>query len=101
MPTYLETLRLRLHDGKSRTYPCADGFSFLGWRLFPDHRRLVRGNVVRFNRRMNAMVRDYRAGELDLKSVVERLKAWAAHASHGDTWHLRERIFDRHPLTAP
>ena len=51
----LAELRLLLHPGKSRVYRCADGVTFLGWRLFPDHARLVRGNVVRFRRRIKAL----------------------------------------------
>ena len=45
----LDPLRLRLHEGKTRVYRAVDGVTFLGWRIFPDHRRLVRGNVVRFS----------------------------------------------------
>ena len=95
---HLDSLRLRLHDGKSRTYRTEDGFTFLGWRIFPEHRRLVRTNVVRFHRRMKAMWEDYRAGALELEKVVERLRAWDAHAAHGDTWRLREGIYQRYPF---
>ena len=37
-------LRLDLHAGKSRIHRTADGVTFLGWRVFPDRCRLVRGN---------------------------------------------------------
>ena len=42
----LAQLRLNLNPGKSRVYRCADGLSFLGWRLFPGNARLRRRNVV-------------------------------------------------------
>ena len=48
----LDGLRLSLHEGKSRIIRTADGITFLGWRLHPGWARLVRGNVVRFRRRM-------------------------------------------------
>ncbi len=57
MENHLLNLRLTLHQGKRRIYRTQDGITFLGWRLFPTHRRLVRGNVVRFERRLRAMQR--------------------------------------------
>ena len=90
----LEKLRLRMHPGKSRVYRTADGVPFLGWRLFPTHRRLDRGNWIRFRRRARELQGAYAAGEMDWPEVQSRLMAWNAHASHGDTWRLRERLYD-------
>jgi retron-type reverse transcriptase len=88
-------LRLNLHEGKSRIYRTSTGVTFLGWRLFPDHRRLVRGNVVRFRRRLRWLQRQFAEGEVELSEVVSSLRAWNAHAAHGDTWKLREQIFSQ------
>jgi len=94
----LTDLRLQLHAGKSRIYRTADGIAFLGWRVFPDRRRLVRSNVVRFRRRLRALQREYAQGAIEWPDVVVRLQAWNAHAAHGNTWALREQIFSRHPF---
>jgi retron-type reverse transcriptase len=96
---YLAELRLRLHGGKSRVSRTADGVTFLGWRILPDRRRLVRPNVIRFRRRIRALQRQYRSGEMGWQEVAARLQAWNAHASHGDTWALRQQIFAQHPFT--
>jgi len=90
--------RLTLHPGKSRIYRCADGISFLGWRIFPDHQRLLRGNVVRFRRRLKAMIRKYNEGKITWDELHQSVQSWIAHASHGDTWKLREQIFDANPI---
>jgi retron-type reverse transcriptase len=95
----LEGLRLRLHDGKSRVYRTADGVTFLGWRILPDRTRLVRRNVVGFRRRIRALQRQYERGEIAWKDVAARLQAWNAHASHGDTWTLRQQIFSQFPFS--
>ena len=92
----LAALRLILHPGKSRVYRTADGVTFLGWRIFPDHRRLVRGNVVRFRRRIRALKEEFDAGRIEWEEVAQRLQAWNAHASHGNTWKLREQIFGKY-----
>jgi hypothetical protein len=95
----LDLLRLRLHDGKSRVYRTADGITFLGWRVFPDNRRLVRSNVVRFRRRILDLRKAYAQGCIDWDRVAASLQAWNAHAAHGDTWKLREQIFAQHPFS--
>jgi retron-type reverse transcriptase len=92
----LATLRLRVHPRKSRVYRASEGVTFLGWRLFPDRRRLVRGNVVGFRRRLRELQLAYAAGEADWQEVDQRVRAWIAHAEHGHTWRLREQIFARH-----
>ena len=47
---------------------------------------------------MKAMWREYQEGEVEWDKVVERVRAWDAHAAHGDTWHLREGIYQRFPF---
>jgi len=88
----MESLRLEIHPGKSRIYRCSDGVTFLGWRLFPDRTRLVRGNVKRFRRRMKEMRAGYAAGRMTWDDVEQRVQAWIGHASQGNTWMLRERL---------
>jgi hypothetical protein len=91
-------LRLCLHEGKSRVHRTEDGITFLGWRIYPDHRRLVRSNVVRFRRRIRALQRRFASGEAKWAEILPRLQAWNAHAAHGDTWKLREQIFAQFPF---
>jgi retron-type reverse transcriptase len=86
-------LRLQLHPGKSRVCRTADGFTFLGWRIFPERTRLVRGNVVRFRRRMRGLAAEYARGAAGWEQIHPGVRAWIAHAAHGDTWRLRRQIF--------
>ena len=60
---------------------------------FPDRMRLVRQNVVHFRRRLRWMQDRHKAGAVDWDEVNQRVRAWIAHAAHGDTWRLREQIF--------
>jgi retron-type reverse transcriptase len=97
---FLYGFRLTLHPGKSRLYWCRDGFPFLGFRLFPTHARLTRPNVVRFRRRLRKLHADYHAGVIDWETVNQSVQAWIGHAMHGDTWRLREQIFEAFPFLA-
>lgn len=95
---FLYGYRLTLHPGKSRVYRCRDGFPFLGFRLFPTHARLARANVVRFRRRLRKLSEQFHAGLIDRDEVTQCVRAWIGHAMHGDTWHLREQIFEQFPF---
>jgi hypothetical protein len=95
---FLACLRLRLHEGKSRVYRVREGVTFLGWRVFPDRLRLVRGNVVRFRRRFRHMLAGYAGGTVSREELECSVRAWIGHAQQGDTWRLRQQIFDASPI---
>ena len=82
-------LRLRLHERKLQVRRCADGVTFLGWRLMPGRARLVRGNVVRIRRRLRSLTADYHAGRIEFEDVEQVVQAWLGHAAFGNTWRLR------------
>jgi hypothetical protein len=92
---FLCSLRLRVHPRKSRVYRTSEGFTFLGWRIFPDRLRLCRANVVRFRRRLRLAQESYTRGNMPLDDVTARIRAWVAHAAHGDTWRLRRQLFEQ------
>jgi retron-type reverse transcriptase len=101
----LAGLRLMLHPAKSRVHRCAEGLTFLGWRLFPGRIRLARENVIRFGKRMKRMQLDLAAGRIGWSRVDQGVKAWIAHASFSDwepvkTWALRQEILARFTFRA-
>ncbi len=59
---FLESLRLRLHPGKTMVFPPRQGIRFLGYRVFGSHVRLARESVVRFRRRIRGWRADVGAG---------------------------------------
>lgn len=89
---FLQTLRLTMHETKAQPRPAWTGVSFLGFQVFPDHRRLKPANGYAFQGRLLGMLVDVRAGRIDRESFQSSLLAWLNHASHGDTWGLRRAI---------
>jgi len=88
----LAELRLTLHERESTVYPVTNGIPFLGFRVYPTHRRLKRRNGVMFARRYHRMRRAAARGELSLADLRTRVRGWIAHAAHGDTWRLRRSL---------
>lgn len=94
-------LRLQLHPRKSVVFPVHTGLDFCGFRLFPTHRRLRKSSVRRFVKRFRRQRAAFQAGDLPFAEMNQSVQCWIAHASHGDTWRLRQRIFNDYPLGQP
>jgi hypothetical protein len=88
----LAELRLVLHDRKTQLYPVETGIPFLGFRLFPTHRRLKRPNVIRFKRRMRRLFRQFADGHVPRDRIHASVNGWVAHAKHGNTYRLRAQL---------
>jgi hypothetical protein len=65
---------------------------FCGFRVFPYYRRLRRANVKVFVRRIKKMREAFSEGNIGIKQVSDSVRAWIAHASHGNTYSLRGRL---------
>jgi hypothetical protein len=52
---YLNRLKLKLHPNKSQTYLTAKGIIFLGYKVYPAHRLIVRQNIKRLRKRRNIL----------------------------------------------
>ncbi|HSF82804.1 MAG TPA: reverse transcriptase/maturase family protein [Anaerolineales bacterium] len=89
---FLAGLRLRLHEEQAAVFPVATGIPFLGWRVYPDHRRLKRRNGVAFQRRFARLRQEFRRGEISYEQMNACVQSWIAHAAHGDTWGLRRSL---------
>ena len=95
---FLVSLRLKLHPRKTTVSPVKVGLPFLGFLVFPDHRRLRRDNGVYFERRFRRMLAEYAAGAISRAQMDVSVQGWIAHAAHGDTWGLRGSVFGRYTL---
>ncbi len=103
-------LRLVLHEPEAAVIPCETGIPFLGFRVYPDHRRLRRRNGVAFARRLRDMADGFAAGELIGEQITPRVQGWVAHVAHANTWGLRRSLLaavtftqhsERTPILSP
>jgi hypothetical protein len=90
---FLSRLRLTLHNLPSQPRPCATGVTFLGFIVFPSHRRLKPPKGYAFQRRLKGMASAWRVGDLSSDDLRIRAVAWSEHNSHGDNWNLKQSVF--------
>lgn len=84
--------RVFLHEAKSRVYPTRQGFSFLGQRIWPGRRRLLRANVSAARRRLRWQAREYCAGRLGRRDLEIRWQSWRGHAMQADGTALVKKV---------
>ena len=89
---YLAGLRLTIHENSAQPRPTRCGVPFLGFQVFPDHRRLKRRNAVLARRRLRALRDAYHRGEVSRERVRVGVQGWINHARYGDTWGLRRAV---------
>jgi RNA-directed DNA polymerase len=94
MATYLTGLRLRLHATKCQVLRTQDGIDFLGYRIFPTHRRLRQTTARRFIRRLRLQSKLYSGGMLSLPCIDRSVQSWLGHATHTATYGLRRNVFN-------
>ena len=93
--------RLVLHEAQAEVVPVTQGLPWLGFVVFPTHRRLKRRNAVDFTRRLRALRRELERGEISFAEFDASVQGWINHARHADTWGLREHLFAANPIRFP
>ncbi len=81
--------RLRLNEGKSRIRQLKEGVDFLGFVCLSDHTRLSSRNTRIMRRRVRRWRRMLAGNQSGMQEIKRSLRAWRAHATHGDTWRLQ------------
>jgi len=94
----LERMRQTIHP-HAHPRPVKEGIPFLGFIVFPDHRRLKQRNVVHFQRRFRMCVESYLAGRQSIEELTASAMGWANHARYGNTVGLRKAVLGKIPIT--
>ena len=88
----LAALRLTLHQERAQARPVTEGIPFLGFVVYPTHRRLKRRVGIAFRRRLRRRFAQYAAGEIESDQLAASILGWIEHVRHGDTWGLRRSL---------
>jgi RNA-directed DNA polymerase len=85
----LAEFRLTLHENSAWPCPVDAGFPFLGFIIYPTHRRLKRHRGIAFARRLRRLKKDYARHLIPFEKLDASIKGWVNHVRYGDTWRLR------------
>jgi retron-type reverse transcriptase len=89
----LEGLRLTLHRGSAHPHPVETGIPFLGFRLFPDYRRVKQRKGFAYCRKLrHLMLASSR------ETVRASVQGWINHVRYADTIHLRQSMLSEFNL---
>lgn len=91
---YLAGLRLTIHEGSAHASLTNAGIPFLGFIVFPGHRRLKPAKGYAFRRRWKHLRLEFLANNITAEQLKVRAVAWANHARYGDTWNLRRALLN-------
>ena len=79
-------LLIELHEEKSKIIPLHRGIHFLGFRNFYYFRLLRKSNIRQIKRNLISW------NELDKEYLTDRVEGWKAHASHGNSYNLINKL---------
>jgi hypothetical protein len=91
----LEKFRLTLHEENAYPKPVTEGIPFLGFQIFPQHRRLKPRKGYTFRRKLSHLVKTASQGKLNAS-----LQGWVNHVLYGDTFGLRRSLLKEFSLLA-
>jgi retron-type reverse transcriptase len=90
--TFLATLRLTIHEPEAQVIPVTSGIPWLGFVIYPTHRRIKARNVVKFSRQIRTRWLDYCHGKISFAEFDSSVKGWINHVRFADTWGLRGHV---------
>jgi len=90
----LARLRLVIHETRAQVLPVGAGIPWLGFVVYPTHRRVKARKVRNAHRRLRAGLASYHAGQISFAELDASIRGWIAHVGHADSWGLRERVLD-------
>lgn len=94
----LQQFRLTIHENEAQVLSCHAGIPWLGFVVYPTHRRLKRRNAINFTRRFRHNIQLYYYGKISFAELDASVQGWINHVRYADTWGLRQHIFDHHPI---
>ncbi|MFH1294400.1 MAG: reverse transcriptase/maturase family protein [Candidatus Aenigmatarchaeota archaeon] len=96
---FLKTIKIELHEEKSRVFPLHNGVCFLGYRIFYHH-KLLKKNAFRL---LEKKLSNFRAtGDRNFiycEKTRQTLESWLAYADFANTYKIRERMVETTGLT--
>jgi len=89
-----ENLSVQLHPDKSKIFSVNQGVPFLGLRVYPHYRLLKKGNIIKFNKKLQALRNDYKCCAANYDAIYDFVEGWVAYSKQANTYNLRKRMLN-------
>ncbi len=93
LENYLANLRLVLHPNKTQIYQVKAGVPFLGFKVFPQYRIVLKQSTRRYKRFLRKKLKHREAGKLSPEALEAGLNSWLGHIRFGNHQRLEKNIF--------
>ncbi|MGB0713829.1 MAG: reverse transcriptase domain-containing protein, partial [Gammaproteobacteria bacterium] len=88
----LTALRLRVHETSAQVQLCHTGIPWLGFVVYPDHRRVKGRKVVEAHRRLRERYDAWHGGRISFAEFDASVQGWINHVRYADSWGLRRHV---------
>lgn len=82
-----------IHEPQAQVIPCTRDIPWLGFVVYPTHRRVKARNFVKFPRCFHARWDEYCAGNITFAEFDASVKGWINRVRYADTLGLRKAVF--------
>lgn len=90
---YLEAYRLKIHPDKTQVFAVASGVPFLGFRVFPTYRYVLKPKVKRYKRHIRKAVKELKVRAISPQEMENKLNAWLGHIRFGKNYYTEQQVF--------
>jgi hypothetical protein len=91
----LASLRLVIHETAVQVMPVSCGIPWLGFLVYPTHRRVKARKVRNTTRHLDERFDAYRSGKISFAEFDASIQGWVNHVRYADSWGLRRHVFSR------
>lgn len=96
---YLNTyLKLQLNN-KTAIRPIRDGVEYVGFRIWPTHRKLTKKMTRNMRKRLRYLQKQFARGEVDAADVHSTVSSYLGFMKHANCYRLRKKILSDFVLT--
>ncbi|MED4977238.1 hypothetical protein ABEV04_05755 [Heyndrickxia faecalis] len=86
-----QELKLQLNN-KTAIRPIKTGVEFVGYRIWPTHRKLRKSTVKKMKSRFKYLKKAFKRGEIDAEQIRPTLMSYLGMMKHANCYRLKKKL---------
>ncbi|MGH8652349.1 MAG: hypothetical protein ACREYE_09320 [Gammaproteobacteria bacterium] len=91
----LASLRLTIHENAAQVLPVQCGIPWIGFVVYPTHRRVKARKVCNATGRLRKRFADYADGRINFADLDVSVQGWINHVRYADSWGWRRHVLGK------